>query len=56
MTMIKKKQFFSGGVYEAPTVAVILLQEQQMICNSLTDDLLDIPEEDAGIDDWDVII
>lgn len=52
MTMSKKKQEFTGGVYEAPTATVILLQEQQTICASVNDALPGIPEEDAGIDDW----
>lgn len=56
MTMSKKKHIFSGGVYEAPTATVVLLQEQQIICTSLNDLLLDIPEEDAGITEWNVII
>ena len=52
MTMSKKKQEFTGGVYEAPTATVILLQEQQTICASLTDGLPGVPEEDAGIGEW----
>ena len=52
MTMSKKTQTTSPGVYEAPTVTVILLQEQQTICTSLYDGLPGIPEEDAGINDW----
>ena len=55
MTMSTKRQTSSGGVYEAPSATVILLQEQQVICASLTDELPGVVEEDAGITDWDFI-
>lgn len=55
MTMSTKRQKFTGGAYEAPSATVILLQEQQVICASLTDELPGVVEEDAGIADWDFI-
>lgn len=56
MTMSTKRQTSSGGVYEAPSATVILLQEQQVICASLNDELPGIPEEGAGIDDWSILL
>lgn len=55
MTMSTKKQTFSGGVYGAPSATVIQVQEQQIICASLTDELPGVTEESAGIIDWEII-